>query len=89
MPSQEVVRGCTTVTSMFSVKFLTYFFMGAGSVADLPLYAVAICAAYVGLVIGNALAQRLNQKAFGRVLLGVMLLSTCLLYASSFGLTAH
>jgi uncharacterized membrane protein YfcA len=74
---------------MFSVKFFTYLLMGAGSAHDLPLYGVAIGAALIGLNIGNGLAQRLDQKAFGRVLLGVMLLSTCLLYASSLGLTAH
>ena len=86
---QEVVRATTTTTSIFSVKFMTYLLLGAGSLSDLPLYGVAIVAALIGLNIGNAIAQRLNQKVFSRVLLGVMLLSTALLYAASFGLTAH
>ena len=39
--------------------------------------------------VGAWLAGRLNRKAFGRVLLGLLLLSTCLLYASALGLTGH
>ena len=83
------MRATTTMTSIFSVKFFTYLLMGAGSLADLPFYGVAIVAALIGLNIGNALAQRLDQRTFRKVLLCVMLLSTCLLYAASFGLTAH
>lgn len=89
MGAQEVVRATTTVTNIFSVKLLTYLALGAGSLHDLPLYGVAIVAALIGLNVGNALAARLDQRAFGKVLLGIMLLSTCLLYAASFGLTAH
>lgn len=39
--------------------------------------------------VGAWLAGRLNREAFSQVLLGILLLSTCLLYASAFGLTGH
>lgn len=84
---QQVVRATMTTTSIFSIKFFTYLFMGCASWSDVPLYCLAIVCAYVGLNVGNAAAKRMNQKVFSKVLLGIMLLSTCLLYASSFGLT--
>jgi uncharacterized membrane protein YfcA len=86
---QEIVRATSTTTSIVSVKLLTYLFMGAGHTSDFPLYGVAIVCALIGLNVGNAITKVLDQRAFSRVLLGVMLLSTCLLYASSFGLTIH
>ncbi len=39
--------------------------------------------------VGAWLAGRLDRKMFGHVLLGILGLSTCLLYASAFGLTGH
>jgi uncharacterized membrane protein YfcA len=86
---QDIVRATSTTTSIVSVKLFTYLFMGAGSWSNLPLYGVAFVCALVGLNVGNAITKCLDQKAFSYVLLGVMLLSTCLLYASSFGLTSH
>ncbi|BDA49843.1 hypothetical protein COCOBI_14-4630 [Coccomyxa sp. Obi] len=86
---KRVVRATMTTTSIVSVKFFTYLFMGSAQLSDVPLYCVAIISAYIGLNIGNAAAKRMNQQAFSKVLLAVMLLSTCLLYASSFGLTEH
>ena len=39
--------------------------------------------------VGAWLAGHLNREAFSQVLLAILLLSTCLLYASAFGLTGH
>lgn len=67
--------------------------------ADSTLY--ASCSTYMSGVekpqgfgvgvrqVGAWLAGRLNREAFSQVLLGILLLSTCLLYASAFGLTGH
>ena len=47
--AQAVVRATSTTTSLVSIKFLTYLFMGAGSWDDLPLYIVAITCSVTGL----------------------------------------
>ncbi|KAK9828094.1 hypothetical protein WJX81_003675 [Elliptochloris bilobata] len=86
---QAVVRATSTTTNLVSIKFLTYLAMGAATWDDLPLYLVAITCSVTGLQAGAWLAGRLNREAFSRMLLGILLLSTCLLYASAFGLTGH
>lgn len=59
---QRVVRATMVTTSIVSVKFFTYLFMGSASMSDVPMYCLGIVSAYIGLNIGNALAQRLNQQ---------------------------
>ncbi len=51
-----------TTTSIVSVKFFTYLFMGSAQMSDVPLYCLAIISAYIGLNIGNAAAKRMNQQ---------------------------
>ena len=43
------MRATSTTTSLVSIKFLTFLFMGAGSWDDLPLYIVAITCSVTGL----------------------------------------
>ena len=59
---QRVVRATMTTTSIVSVKFFTYLFMGSAQFSDVPLYCLAIVSAYIGLNIGNAAAKRMNQE---------------------------
>ncbi len=59
---QRVVRATMVTTSIVSVKFFTYLFMGSANMSDVPMYCLGIVSAYIGLNIGNALAQRLNQQ---------------------------
>ncbi len=73
---------------LFSVKFFTYLILGAGSWSNLPLYGMAIVCSLIGLNIGNIISKRLDQRMFSNVLLGMMLVSTLLLFAASYGLTS-
>lgn len=50
-------------TSIVSIKFFTYLFMGSAHTSDIPMYCLGIVSAYIGLNIGNALAKRMNQQA--------------------------
>ena len=86
---QQVVRATQTTMGLVSVKFFTYLLLGAGSWSNLPLYGMAIVCSLIGLNIGNAISKRMDQRMFSNLLLGIMLLSTALLYAASYGLTGR
>ena len=86
---KQVVRATQTTMGVVSVRFFTYLLLGAGSWSNLPLYGMAIVCSLIGLNIGNAISKRMDQRMFSNLLLGIMLLSTALLYAASFGLTGR
>ena len=86
---QQVVRATQTTMGCLSVKFFTYLILGAGSWSNLPLYAMAIAISLIGLNIGNAISKRMDQRMFSNLLLGMMLVSTILLFCASYGLTGR
>ena len=48
------------------------------------MYAAASCSCLVGLLTGDLIAQRVNQKAFANLLLIMLLISMVMLYAEGF-----
>jgi uncharacterized membrane protein YfcA len=54
--------------------------------ADAPIYAAASALAVSGLLLGNWWAGRVDQAAFNRLLVCLMLLCTALMIASAAGL---
>ena len=54
------------------------------------MYASASCSCLVGLLTGDLIAKRVNQKAFANLLLVMLLISMVMLYAEGFAvLTGH
>ncbi len=52
--------------------------------ADWPLYAVGCGACLIGLLAGDWIARRVNQVAFSRCLLAMLLFSMMMLYVAGF-----
>lgn len=59
------------------VRIVTYLVMGVFKKEEMSLYGSASAAALVGVLGGAAASSRLDQVAFGRLLVGLM--STCCL----------
>lgn len=68
---------------------MSYIVMGVFRRTDMPLYGAAAGAAMVGVALGNVLAGRMDQQAFSRVLVCIMVICCLLLLAAAAGLTTH
>ncbi len=66
---------------------VTYIVMGVFRRTDMPLYGAASSAAMVGVALGNVVAGRMDQQAFSRVLVCLMVICCLLLFAAAAGLT--
>ena len=86
---QEVVRATNAVNCCISPRLATYFIVGAFVKADWPLYAVGCGACLVGLLAGDWIARRVNQIAFSRCLLAMLLFSMMMLYVAGFAELYH
>ena len=62
--------------------------MGLFHRTALWLYILCGALSLVGLVIGNEMSQKVDQVAFGRLLLGLMCVCAVLMFASASGLGA-
>lgn len=82
---KDIVRGTNAFIEMFAVRLITYYYMGLLRQSDLQLYFVACSAATLGVVVGNQISGKLNQQAFRRVLLVLMVMCSCLMFVSGFG----
>lgn len=86
---QEVVRATNAVNCCISPRLATYFIVGAFVKADWPLYAVGCGACLIGLLAGDWIARRVNQIAFSRCLLAMLLFSMMMLYVAGFAELYH
>ncbi|KAL3145808.1 hypothetical protein ABBQ38_015185 [Trebouxia sp. C0009 RCD-2024] len=81
---KEVVRATNAVNCCISPRLATYFIVGAFVKADWPLYTVGCSSCLVGLLAGDWIAKRVNQVAFSRCLLAMLLFSMMMLYVAGF-----
>lgn len=65
---------------------VTYIAFSVFRTADLPLYAWASGAALVGVLLGSAASSKLDQVAFGRLLVALMCVCCLLMFMSAAGL---
>ena len=80
---KEVVRGTSAVLNALQFRIIAYIMMGTFKHKDQYLYLCASVAATLGMAIGSLLAARINQAAFTRVLLGLMILCCGLMFISA------
>ena len=81
---QEVVRATNAVSACVNVRLAVFLILGAFQLKDWPLYTAASCSCLVGLFAGDAIAKKVNQKAFAHLLLVMLLISMVMLYAEGF-----
>ena len=86
---QEVVRATNAVNCCISPRLMTYIIVGAFQRADWPLYAVGCGSCLFGLLAGDWIAKRVNQLAFSRCLLAMLLFSMMMLYVAGFAQLFH
>lgn len=73
---------------MINPRFVVYVVLGSFDWKDdWRLYLFTAAVSLVGLVLGNALAGRVNQRVFDWGLISLLLISTLLLYATALGVT--
>ncbi|EFJ43886.1 hypothetical protein VOLCADRAFT_106659 [Volvox carteri f. nagariensis] len=84
--AKEVVRGTNAVNNVLQARLISYIVMGAFKREDMMLYAVTAAVGFMGVVLGNSMAGRLEQKGFSRVLVALMVVCCLLLFASAAGL---
>lgn len=83
---KDTVRGSNAVTNVLQFRIIAYALMGALVPADWVLYVTCSVAALVGMCWGNKMAAGMNQQAFSKMMVLLMVLCCVLLFASSAGL---
>lgn len=78
------MRATNAVNCCISPRLATYFIVGAFVKADWALYTVGCGACLIGLLAGDWIARRVNQQAFNRCLLAMLLFSMLMLYTAGF-----
>lgn len=85
-----MVRATNSIMTMVNPRFVVYAVLGQFDWSnDWGIYLYASALSLVGIVIGNALAGRISQHVFDWGLIVLLLVSTLLLYATAFGITAN
>ncbi|GLC33006.1 hypothetical protein PLESTB_000381200 [Pleodorina starrii] len=87
--AKDVVRGTNAVNNVLQVRLVSYLIMGVFKREDVMIYGVTAAAGLMGVIIGNGLAGRLDQRGFSRVLVALMVVCCALLFASAAGLKGH
>ena len=80
----QEVRATNAVSACVNVRLVTFIILGAFHSQDWPMYVAASCSCLSGLLIGDAIAKKVNQKAFAHLLLAMLLISMVMLYAEGF-----
>lgn len=83
---KATVRGNNAFLNLLQMRLIPYWYMGLMTAWDLQLYAVTGSVAVVGVVMGDALSHRMDQKVFQQVLGVLMVLCCGLMFASGLGL---
>lgn len=86
---KDVIRGTNAITNIFQVRIVAYFMLGAFRLPEWPLYVAAAVAAAAGMLCGSFLARFVEQRAFSRWLICLMLLCCGLLFEAAAGLLSH
>jgi hypothetical protein len=71
------------------VRVVTYVVMGVLSSSEWRLYALTSAPSLLAMLAGNAVAGRMDQRAFSAAVVALMLLCCALMFASSLGLGAR
>ncbi|GIL75797.1 hypothetical protein Vretimale_5521 [Volvox reticuliferus] len=87
--AKDVVRGTNAVINVLQVRLVSYVIMGVFKRGDITIYAVTSVMGLGGVVLGNSLAGRLDQRGFSRVLNVLMVICCLLLFASAAGFKGH
>lgn len=82
---KEIVRGTNAMLNVLQFRILVYAGMGMFKWSDAGLYGATSAGSLVGLAIGNALAARIDQQAFSRMMVALMLVCCVLMFASAAG----
>jgi uncharacterized membrane protein YfcA len=83
---KAVVRGNNAWLNLLQMRLVPYYTMGLMPATDLPLYALTSIAGLLGMVLGNALSRKMDQKLFQSALGALMVLCCVLMAASGLGL---
>ena len=87
--AQEVVRATNAVNCCISPRLATSILVGAFQKSDWALYSVGCGSCLIGLLGGDWIARRVNQQAFNRCLLAMLLFSMLMLYIAGFAALLH
>lgn len=83
---KETVRGSNAVIGVLQFRIIAYALMGAVVRADVVMYVACSAAGIFGMIWGNRIAGNMNQQAFSRMMVFLMVLCCVLLFASAAGL---
>ena len=78
------MRATNAVSACVNVRLITFLVLGAFHFSDWPMYTAASISCLIGLFVGDAIAKKVNQKAFAHLLLAMLLVSMIMLYAEGF-----
>lgn len=83
--SKDEVRATNAVMALAQDQWIGYYLMGMLHQSDIWLYAVCGATAVVGLLIGHSAQKLMDQRFFNRVMMMLMLVCACLMFAAAFG----
>ena len=86
--SKDIVRGTNSWLNVFSfIRVIIYITLGL-IVADFwDVYVAGIVFHIVGVVLGNSLSHKIDQKLFQKILIGLVSICIVLLFCAAFGVT--
>jgi uncharacterized membrane protein YfcA len=83
---KDVVRGTNAVLNMLQPRIIFYITMGVVQAQHSTLFVLCMLGSTVGTVLGNALASRMDQATFSRMLVGLMVMCGVLMLCSAAGI---
>lgn len=83
--SKDEVRATNAVMALVQDQWIGYYLLGLLHLSDIWLYVICGVTSIAGLMIGHSAQKLMDQRFFNAVMMVLMLVCACLMFAAAFG----